>query len=79
MTESPATKEAPRSGKVAMEGGYHFYWMRTGTTYPDIYGSIECPDGRLLPNSSGWYRTTDPDKALEIAAANLKQEMKEVA
>lgn len=53
------------SGKISLKDGYVFYWMaaRDG----EISGFVEGPHGGIVPKTSGWYRTEDPEKAARYA------------
>lgn len=55
-----------RSGSDPLGDGYVFHWMfdKDGK---EIYGHIADKAGKTVDKSSGWYRTNDNKKALEIA------------
>ena len=45
-----------------------FVWMLSADDNPEVYGFIVGADEQIVPKSSGWFRTTDPELAALIAA-----------
>jgi hypothetical protein len=54
-------------GEIELENGKTFQWMRGGGD-GEIWGAVWNEDGSIAKNTSGWYRTTDVDKAAKLAA-----------
>lgn len=61
------------SGEISLKDGYKFLWM-AGSGDGEIYGSVQKPEGGFAPGLSGWYRTTDPVVAADIAQRRLNLE-----
>jgi hypothetical protein len=64
----PRTKTA---GQIELGDGWKFKWLLEGDTKPEIWGSIEAPNGSLVIKSSGWYRTDDPEAAARHARSYI--------
>jgi hypothetical protein len=48
------------AGTIEYSDGWKFKWLLTGDKTPEIWGSVEAPNGALVKNSCGYYRTDKP-------------------
>ena len=55
---------APTSGEIEIKEKLKFRWMVQGDRTPEIYGRLEY-DHSIISGTGGFYRTPDPDIALE--------------
>lgn len=62
------TNKNDTMGKIAMDNGLKFCWMRGQDG--EISGHVEDEDGAII-GTHGWYRTTNEIAASKIAADNL--------
>lgn len=62
---------ANSSGEIMLGRGYVFKWTMTGDKVPEIYGWTE-KNYSIVPNTAGWFRTIDPEKAARIAKSNVE-------
>ena len=60
-----------KGGIIQMGNGFRFFWSLQGGRHPEIFGHVENPKGGIVPRSSGWYRTSDPEAAAKSAAFHL--------
>lgn len=65
--QGPMLPPERQAGKVTLADGRTFVWM-AGFADGEIWGGVGDPDGRPVSGTSGWWRTTDPEKAAECAA-----------
>lgn len=59
-----------KSGEVAVQNGFTFKWMMSGTTTPEVYGWLE-KEWEILKGSAGFYRTPDPEEAAKRAVVSF--------
>ena len=54
-------------GTIELDSGYSFRYMNDGR---EVYGWVE-RNHDIVPGTSGFYRTNDPERAAKYAALNL--------
>lgn len=59
---------------ITFPDGVHRFGYVLSRSGKEVWGFIEANDigWRLIPGTSGWYRTESPDRAAEIAYAKLE-------
>lgn len=66
--------DEPTQGSFDLGNGYEFKWMKNGRD-DEVYGMLVKDGGRMVPNTSGWWRTKDPEAAFKMARDLLSDNM----
>lgn len=61
---------------IGLSQGFRFQWFRDGNS--EIYGYIEYPHGGVLYGTSGYYKSSDPRKAAQVAQSILDIKLKKI-
>lgn len=62
------------SGDIGLGNGLSFRWMLQGGSKPEIYAWLE-RDHSIVTGTGGFWRTTDPDEALDRCKAAFPAEL----
>ena len=60
-------------GVEELQEGHTFHWSIVGNRSPEIMGHIQDSKGKIVPGTSGWYRTSDAAEATKYAESKLKE------
>jgi hypothetical protein len=66
VNEAMALAQRGTFGQIRLKGRHTFSWM-THDHNLEIWGQVTDADNKLLAQTSGWYRCTDPEQAAKRA------------
>ena len=57
-------------GQIEIVNGYTFFW-NAGPRHGEIFGHVEAPYGGIVRGFGGWFHTTKPQEAADMAERSL--------